>query len=299
MTQMKVPISIPIRLAAWLLLLLPAAHLHAAEPQAGPNGHQLVLVPSGKYPVGHPDSPRNPRREVTLKSYAIADTETTNAQFAVFVAAAGYVTDAEKMGSGKVATQGMRDWAWDQVKGAHWRRPMGIRGPGWEELRQHPVTQISGADAEAYCTWLTTQSGRTVRLPTLEEWEVAARAGVKTPYPWGKAFDPTKANIWNGKSHYQNTLEDGFLYTAPVKSFPPNAWGLHDVIGNVFEYCSGLPEGTSPQESARLVAGRGGSWWCSFGTCDFFNLTDIGQMDRHGSLANQGFRVVMVGLKME
>lgn len=283
-------------LALWYLLPVVAATGAEPSPPAkrqGPNSHQLILIPDGTYQVGHIDAPRNPARKVALQNYGIANTETTNTQYAVFVAEAGYVTDAEKRGTGKVFTEGMRDWAWDQVEGAHWRRPMGNRGPGWEALRDHPVTQISGADAEAYCKWLTTKAGVTVRLPTLEEWEVAARAGVKTRYPWGNDFDPKRANIWNGKSHYRNTLEDGFLYTSPVKSFPPNAWGLYDVVGNVFEYCSGLPGGSREGDAARLVAGRGGSWWCSFGTCSFFNLEDVGQMDRHGSLANQGFRVVV------
>ena len=78
-----------------------------------------------------------------------------------------------------------------------------------------------------------------------------------------------------------------------VRSYPPNAWGLYDVIGNVFEYCSDLPAAyREPREQAeRIISGRGGSWWCSANTCHFFNLADIGRMDRHGSLANQGFRV--------
>lgn len=275
-----------------LLLLAPAALQIAegAEPppqKDGPNGHRLVIVPTGNYAVGGPESSRNPARTVKLESYSIATRETTNTQFAAFVAATGYRTDAEKSGSGKVAVEGMPDWKWDQVEGAHWRRPMGNRGSGWEKMPDHPVTQISGADAEAYCRWLG------ARLPTLDEWEVAARAGATTLYPWGKDYDPKKANTWDGRTHLKNTADDGFVYTAPVGSYPPNHWGLHDVIGNVFEYCSGSPPDVPPAESARLMAGRGGSWWCSAGTCHFYNLMDIGQMDRHGSLSNQGFRVVM------
>ncbi|WP_206026115.1 SUMF1/EgtB/PvdO family nonheme iron enzyme [Roseimicrobium sp. ORNL1] len=253
----------------------------------GKNGHVFIIVPEGSYEIGAKGHERNPLRTVTLKSYAIAEAETTNAQFAAFVEATGYVTDAEKRGSGKVAVEGMPDWAWDQIPGAHWRKPFGDRGKSWDELKDHPVTQISGTDAAAYCAWL---GGR---LPTLPEWEVAARAGKTTRYPWGNKYDMKLANTWNGESHLKDTKEDGHLYTAPVKSFPPNAWGLYDVIGNVFEYCTGLPAGARPGEEKRLVAGRGGSWWCSSNTCSFFNLVDIGQMDRHGSLANQGFRVVV------
>lgn len=262
----------------------------SAEPppqKDGPDGHRLVIVPRGTYAVGSAESLTNPARRVTLESFAIATKETTNAQFAAFVAATGFVTDAENQGIGKVALEGMADWKWEQVEGAHWRRPMGSRGPGWEELKDHPVTQISGADAEAYCRWLG------VRLPTLDEWEVAARAGAATLYPWGKDYDPKMANTWDGRTHLKNTRLDGFVYTAPTGSFPANAWGLYDVIGNVFEYCSGIPAGMPPKESARLIVGRGGSWWCSAGTCHFYNLMDIGQMDRRGSLSNQGFRIAM------
>ncbi|WP_395740312.1 formylglycine-generating enzyme family protein [Prosthecobacter sp.] len=251
----------------------------------GKNGHRFILIPAGEHALGGQKSTRNPPRHVRLAAFGIAEAETTNAQFAAFVAATHYVTDAERTGFGKVAVEGMEEWAWDQVKGAHWRKPMGGRGPGWEEIPNHPVTQISGVDAQAYCQWLG------ARLPTLEEWEAAARAGTGTLYPWGQEFDPKQANIWNGESHLKNTLEDTFRYTAPVKSFPPNAWGLYDVIGNVFEYCSGLPPDAEAGDEQRLVAGRGGSWWCSAGTCSFYNLVDIGRMDRHGSLSNQGFRV--------
>lgn len=276
-----------------LLPLLLSADLQMAAPanpppqQDGPNGHRLVIVPRGVYPIGSTESLTNPARKVTLESFAIATRETTNAQFAAFVTATGFVTDAEKQGTGKVSVEGMADWKWDQIEGAHWRRPMGPSGPAWGELKDHPVTQISGADAEAYCRWLG------ARLPTLDEWETAARAGAATLYPWGKGYDPKMANIWDGRTHLKNTRLDGFVYTAPAGSFPPNAWGLYDVIGNVFEYCSGLPAGMYPRESTRLIAGRGGSWWCSAGTCHFYNLRDIGQMDRRGSLSNQGFRVAM------
>lgn len=280
-----------LKLLAGIALVLagcatPVAPIVVGPARPGPNGHQLVSIPAGTYRVGVLGHFRNPRRTIHLAGYDIADAETTNEEFARFVKATGYVTDAEKMGYGLVAREGMIDWAWTETKGASWRAPFGLDEPRAGELTNHPVTQISGADAEAYCKWI---GGR---LPTLEEWEVAARAGSTTRWPWGDRFDPHLANVWNGTNHLHNTQEDGWLYTAPVRSFPPNAWGLYDVIGNVFEYCAGLPATFDKKDEARLIAGRGGSWWCSSGTCDFFNLVDIGAMDRHGSLANQGFRVV-------
>ena len=236
--------------------------------------------------VGAVHHPVNPRRNARLKRFRIADAETTNEQFARFVEATGYVTDAERHGHGLVSSEGMLDWAWNNARGADWRAPFGPDGPKARDLPDHPVTQISGADAAAYCKWI---GGR---LPKLDEWEVAARSGSLARWPWGNQFDPGRANVWNGTDHRHNTREDGWVYTAPVRSYAPNAWGLYDVIGNVFEYCSDLPPHYQSVDATRLICGRGGSWWCSAGTCDFFNLEEIGTMDRHGSLANQGFRVV-------
>lgn len=256
--------------------------------EEGPNGHRLVVIPEGKYTVGTIGFAPNLRRTVVMKRYAIATTETTNASFAAFVAATGYQTEAEKRGEGRVSQEGMADWAWITVKGASWKQPFGPEGPKSEDRPDVPVTQISGADALAYCGWI---GGR---LPSNEEWEVAARAGSEDLYPWGTDLNSNMANIWNGASHRKNTREDGFVYLSPVASFPPNAWGLYDVIGNVFEYCEGLPPTLLAREGQeeRLISGRGGSWWCSQDTCSSYNLRDIGTMDKHGSLANQGFRVV-------
>ena len=273
---------------AFPFLIIATAALAGDKPAIsdGPNGHRLVAILAGHFEVGRKEHAVNPLRTVRLRVFRIADAETTNAQFAAFVKATGYITDAEKRGTGKTFTEGMPDWAWNETDGANWRQPAGPDGT--KAAPDHPVTQISGADAEAYCRWLH------ARLPTLDEWEVAARAGAKTLYPWGDEYNVKRANIWNGKTHRAETRDDGFVYTAPVRSFPPNAWGLYDVIGNVFEYCSDLPPAfrDAKQRSSRLIAGRGGSWWCSAKTCSFYNLADIGRMDRHGSLSNQGFRVV-------
>ncbi|MEZ0229304.1 MAG: SUMF1/EgtB/PvdO family nonheme iron enzyme [Planctomycetota bacterium] len=243
------------------------------RPRAqGDNGHAFVKVARGAHRLGRPS------REVVLGAFDIADAETTNEQFARFVAATGFVTDAERRGFGLCSDEGMLDWRWERVSGASWRRP---RGPGGEPAPpDHPVTQVSVGDAEAYCEWLG------ARLPGLDEWEAAARAGrAEALYPWGDEPSPARsalANVWQGESHRANDRTDGFVFTSPVRSFPPNAWGLHDVIGNVFEYCASPPD---------AAVGRGGSWWCSESTCGFYNLVDVGRMSRRASLSNQGFRV--------
>jgi len=278
------------RLAAALLASATVAFSSPPDPL---NGHVMITVPAGVYTVGTEGDISNPRRSVHLAAYRIADAETTNAEFARFVQATGYVTDAERAGFGLVSREGMIDWEWEKVPGANWRLPFGPGFPTAADQPNYPVTQISGADAEAYCQWI---GGR---LPTLDEWEVAARAGSDTRYPWGDTFDPKKANVWNGPDHRKNLLTDGFLYTAPVRSFPPNAWGIYDVIGNVFEYCTGLSAArlAAGADPATTISARGGSWWCSEGTCNSFNLVTIGAMDLHGTLANQGFRLVLPAQK--
>lgn len=245
---------------------------------------RFVKVKGGSYRVGEAGHLRNPLRTVKLAGFEIGVTEVTNAQFESFIQATSYVTDAEKNGFGMTFREGMEDWKWESTRGADWRHPF---GPASEMQADHPVTQISFNDATAYCRWA---GGR---LPTVEEWEVAARAGAETPlrWPWGNVYSPRGrflANTWQGPSHRRNTMKDGYLYTAPVAQFPPNAWGLYDVIGNVFEYCTDA-------RSGGMAAGRGGSWWCSEGTCDFYNLIDIGRMHPRATLPNQGFRVVRVG----
>lgn len=266
--------------------LLFAASASAAETKTGPNHHLLVQVPAGTYMLGTTGHKLNPPHSFKTDGFLISDAETTNAQFAAFVAATGYRTQAEKNGWSLSGGEGSAEWEWKHTDGANWRLPFGPGGPEAAKLPQHPVTQICGDDARAYCKWI---GGR---LPTLQEWETAARAGARTRYPWGDTLQPKLANIWNGKNHLKNTREDGIVLTSPVRSFPPNSWGLHDVIGNVFEYCEGHPPWMTTKDAERRICGRGGSWWCSSNSCDFYNLVDTGSMIRTASLPNQGFRVV-------
>ena len=232
-----------------------------------------VQIPAGTYTLGEKGHVLNPLRKVTTAGFHISATELTNNDFEKFVRATGYITDAEKHKNAMVFVPGLAEFRWLEDSTAYWRYPNGISRGGIEQKMEHPVTTISYHDAEAYCKWAK------VRLPSLDEWEIAARQG-----------NTSVGNIWLGRDHLQADSSDGFMYTSPVGSFRPNNIGLYDMFGNVFEFCSGV----LPGDSKSVVHARGGSWWCSKNACKFFNATDIGRVNRRASFSNQGFRVVKI-----
>jgi sulfatase modifying factor 1 len=248
----------------------------------------FVLVPAGKYIVGKKGHASNPRRTVVVRDFFISRTETTNAEFERFVSSTSYKTDAERKHDAMVFQAGLAEFEWLEDSTAYWRFPNGLSRGGIDNKMDHPVTCISYSDIIAYCEWAN------VRLPNLEEWEIACRAGTTTDYFFGDEQKPIMqyANIWHGKKHLLPDSSDGFQYTSPVGTFAPNEWGLYDVYGNVFEFCSGKLKSTQPSS---VVHARGGSWWCSATTCSFFNSYDIGRSNIHASFSNQGFRVVKNG----
>ena len=246
---------------------------------------QFVLVPKGQYIVGKKGHLINPLRRVTVASFFISKTETTNQEFEAFVSATSYKTDAERMHNGMIFQPGLSEFEWIQDSTAYWRFPNGVSRGGIENKITHPVTCVSYSDILAYCTWAG------VRLPTLDEWEIACRAGSETDYFFGDdQREITRyANIWHGRDHLMADSSDNYMYTSPVASFAPNSWGLYDMYGNVFEFCSGK---LNKNESRTIAHARGGSWWCSKNACNFFNSYDIGRVNIHASFSNQGFRVV-------
>jgi sulfatase modifying factor 1 len=251
---------------------------------------------------GRPDEA--PRHEVVLSAFFIDQTLVTRAAFAAFVAKTHYITTAERNGFGMGASEGMDDWAWERIPGASFRRPF------WEETADHaaflrgdaPVVMVSWDDANAYCASL----GR--RLPTEAEWEYAMRAGrAGTRYPWGDEpmRDGTYAlNFWQGESHHRNDRLDGWVYVSPVKAYAPNAWGLYDAVGNVWQWTRDWyaeatyaetaqrgkavdPEG--PLRGTQRVL-RGGSWWCGACTCEGNGLFYRGKALPGAPFNNIGFR---------
>jgi formylglycine-generating enzyme len=246
----------------------------------------FVAVAAGEYVVGGRDHFLNPKRKVQLSAYEICIHELSNAEFEAFVAATGYVTVAEKHKDAMVFYPGLAEFRWHQDSTAFWRYPNGITRGGIAEKMDHPVTCISFLDAQAYCEWAG------MRLPSLDEWEVAARAGSRSRYYWGNAAKPLSkhGNIWYGKDHLQPDTTDPYLYTAPIGSFAANPWGLFDVYGNLFELCADKPELLRDKDD--IACSRGGSWWCSASSCNFFNSVDIGRVNVRASFSNQGFRVV-------
>lgn len=258
-----------------------AGSLQPVSPEGhSPTGHgvsarnAMVKIPAGTYWVGAQSPTLRdalPVHRVRLDSFAIDETEVTNGAYAEFVRATGYVTVAERApraedfpnvprenlvaGSavfypteGPVPLDNHLRW-WRYVRGAQWRYPLGTE-VGVTAHVDHPVVHVAYEDAEAYCRW------RGKRLPTETEFEVAARGGLdRRKYVWGDDLTSEGkwlANIWQGAFPHHNTREDGFQTTAPVKSFPPNGYGLFDMAGNVWEWCS---DWYRHDEYARRTAG--------------------------------------------
>jgi len=263
---------------------------------------RFQAIPAGRYRVGYegplanPGDREGPARAIDLSVFRISETAVTNAQFGEFVTATGYRTDAERLGWSFVfhllATEQAMTAAehrvanapwWLAVTGACWDAP---EGPGSDikDREDHPVVHVSYRDAVAYTRWSGT------RLPTELEWEVAARGGLSGAiYPWGDELAPNDqwlCNIWQGRFPEHNSLDDGYLGTAPVRSFPPNGYGLYEMAGNVWEWVAGAWSG-SDHDCVR----KGGSYLCHESWCNRYRVAARDRGAPQDASGNQGFRV--------
>ena len=267
--------------------------------RCGPPVREMVALQGGVFLMGSegadcvPADREGPVREVRVSAFSIDPCAVSNQRFAEFAEATGYVTDAERYGWSFVFggllpdefpdTRGtvQAPW-WRQVFGADWRRPEGPQS-SIEDRLDHPVVQVSWRDAAAFCDW----SGG--RLPTESEWEYAARGGlVQQRFPWGEELEPGgehRMNVWQGTFPSENTLADGFRGTCPVDAFPANGYGLHNMTGNVWEWCSDPGPG-----EARAT--RGGSYLCHDSYCNRYRVSARSSSTMDSSTGNTGFRCV-------
>jgi sulfatase modifying factor 1 len=305
----------------------PLGEADAAPPPTVP-------IPAGTFVMGNDAGTEDerPAHPVTLRAFHMDATEVTNAQFAAFVKATGYTTVAErqpnptrypgadpallKPGSAVFrpvkASLDARAWDtpyppwWQYVVGANWRHPAGP-GSSLRGKMTHPVVHIAWEDAAEYAKW----AGK--RLPTEAEWEYAARGGLeRQEFCWGAAKQGADgkwyANTFQGEFPHADTGADGFVGTAPVKSFPPNGYGLYDTSGNVWEWCADwydagyyrvCPKENPPGPPAGELDGgqpqrvrRGGSYLCAEGYCRRYVPSARDKNPEDSGASHTGFRCV-------
>ena len=312
------PLRTVSRLVALLALLLTAAGAAAQPPvtRGDSLGLRFVRIPAGEFLMGSdedeqtlaPAFPQLPRARFALlkdegpvhrvrisRAFWMGQHEVTVGQFRRFIQASGHVPESEADGTGGYG------WRADYDPAAVGRselfegrdRRYAWHHPGFAQGEDHPVTNVSWHDAQALADWLSRREGVRYRLPTEAEWEYACRAGSRTRYHSGddpatlrgaaNLFDHDSAQHWPALAGQAAPYRDGFAFTAPVGSFAPNAWGLHDMHGNVWEWTAdwhgddyyahappvdpqGPPEGT-------VRVRRGGSWhtWPFYARCSYRN----------------------------
>ena len=297
---------------------------HRAPAATGRHAIAQCDIPAGTFAMGdaqhdgNPADGERPVHQVQLDAFVIDATSVTNADFARFVDATGYTTEAETFGFSAVfhlvVAAGEDDivgrspitpW-WLGVRGADWRHPEGPRSD-CDGRDDHPVVHVSWNDAQAYGRW----AGR--QLPTEAEWERASRGGLDgARYPWGDDLlapnGSWQANIWQGTFPAHNTREDGWMTTAPVRSYTPNGFGLWQTVGNVWEWCQDLfnprayarraadrrPPPVNPRDDAgdgpRVL--RGGSYLCHDSYCNRYRNAARSSNTPDSSMGNAGFRTV-------
>jgi len=275
----------------------------------------MARIPAGSFTMGTDDRQgyardgEGPPHRVALPGYEIGVEAITNDRFAAFVDATGHRTSAEDFGASFVFAGLLPDdhpptravvgaqW-WREVPGADWQHPEGSQSDV-SDRGDHPVVHVSWLDAAAFCAWSGT------RLPTEAEWERAARGGLEgCHFPWGDEREPEGQhlmNVFQGVFPGANTVADGWAGTCPVGSFPPNPFGLHEMTGNVWEWCadwyapdyypsSPASSPVGPASGAARVM-RGGSYLCHDSYCWRYRVDARSANTPDSSTGNIGFRV--------
>jgi formylglycine-generating enzyme required for sulfatase activity len=286
---------------------------------------EMIELPGGAFRMGsaafYPEE--SPVHDVTVAPFSIERHPVTNEQFAGFVTATGYRTVAEQAldpaaypgvtaddlmpgglvfqpTSGPVDLREWRQW-WTWVPGACWHRPFGPES-SIDDRPDHPVVQVAYPDAAAYAAW----AGR--RLPSEAQWEYAARAGSQSVYAWGDDVAPggsLMANTWQGRFPYRNDAALGWVGTSPVGTFPPNAFGLMDMIGNVWEWTTtpyaqrhrpgAAQAGCCPEptgDPTKFQALKGGSHLCAPEYCHRYRPAARSSQSQDSATTHIGFRCV-------
>lgn len=267
-----------------------------------------VLIEAGAFRMGTEDPDRNPLdgeapiRTVDVPAFRIDPCTVTNAEFAAFVQDTGYVTEAEEAFGWSFVFAGLlteelrrtspkppgTPW-WRAVEQAFWFQPEGP-GSSLEDRADHPVVHVSLRDAEAFAAWCG------MRLPRETEWEKAARGGLdQARYAWGDDLLPDgehRCNIWQGSFPFTNTEEDGYLGTAPVRTYAPNGFGLLQMAGNVWEWCSDQwSTGAAPSMTGDVRVVRGGSYLCHDSYCNRYRVAARHASAVEDTAGNKGFRL--------
>jgi len=267
---------------------------------------KMVFVKGGWFEMGcgnwaeECDDNEKPLHWVYVDDFYISKYEITVAQFRRFINDTGYKTESEK--SGGLYMYEREKLKCERKKGTCWKFP------GFSQNENHPVVGVSWNDAKEFCKWLSIKTGKNYRLPTEAEWEYAARCcGEKIKYPWGNN-DPSgnECNFADRNTDFfwsDKRIDDGYKYTAPVGTYPPNKLGLYDMAGNVWEWCedwydkdyykktNNAKNPINKKRTSSFRIARGGSWLSGIGVC---RSVDRFGKSPDGGYYYLGFRIVRV-----